>query len=87
MTGLQEQILEQCLYMAPEGTSAEVRCVDDLPLDVVVNLEDHNDYEISMLNEDSELWDEIEIYIHNHYREQRRIKRYSNNNRKGGTDV
>lgn len=74
MNNIQKQILEQCLLGSPEGTLREVRAIEDLPLDVTNFLEDHNEGD-SLLEPDAPLWDQIEIYIHNHYREQRRYKR------------
>ena len=75
MNNIQKQVLQQCLYMATEGTALEIRCADDLPLDVVVFLEDNEEGESSLLDDNSLLWDEIEIFIHDHYRSMRREKR------------
>jgi hypothetical protein len=74
MNNLQKQVLEQCLSGTTEGTLSEIRTLEDLPLDVIFNLETLN-VEDSLLQEDAPLWDEVEIYMHDHYREQRRMKR------------
>jgi len=74
MNNIQKQILEQCLLGSPEGTLREVQSIEDLPLDVANLLEEHNEG-ASLLEPDAPLWDQIEIYIHNHYRIQRRSGR------------